>query len=238
MQFHMIILSGGSGSRMGNEQPKQFLNLLGRPVLSFSAECFASWEHTASLTVVAHPEHIELTQKIVYEWTHRLPKSSLHFANGGSSRHRSTLNALECVRQNIEEDDLILIHDAARPAVSETELNRLAEQFKRDSAVDVVSLVSPITDTVIQSRGMGFPVERILDRSELFAVKTPQAFRAKRLNQLIATPEDPSFTDLLSWGMAAGLNCFTSPADTGNIKLTTPGDVLILERILTVENEL
>ncbi len=253
MNVHVIILSGGSGSRMGLEIPKQFLQIRGRGILSYSVELFLLRESTKTLTIVAHPDHmkqtidiVEMTQKGILEsvdLTHGDEISTLkkgreipvRFVRGGASRHSSTLNGIQTIKEDIHPGDIVLIHDAARPSVTEAELDRLISLFENDT-VQLASLAMPVSDTMVMVQHSSnkdlVKVGEVLNRDLVYSIKTPQAFRADILEKLLDVKETLSLTDLLSWGEAAGVPGYLALASPANIKLTTPDDIPFIEKFL------
>ena len=240
MKFHIILLSGGSGVRVGGEIPKQFLELAGRPVLAHSLDSFVRWEKCGSIVLVARMDLMSATKTLaddVIRNAGREPgkKTGLGIVvSGGATRHASTLCGLGAVQDYVEPNDVFLVHDAARPLVENSELDRLAD-YMADLSRPVASLVAPISDTIVRRQGdSDLPVlmsER-LERSELFAVKTPQALRVRTAWKLKEIPEEDSFTDLLSWAEAAGIKGGLVQAGACNHKLTTKEDLPFLEFLL------
>jgi len=230
MALHCIVLSGGTGSRLGLEIPKQFLEIAGEPLLSRSFRSLLAWNRNGNFVCVAHPDFIEQSRSVLAPLCDEF-QITITFVAGGTSRHASTLCGIDAIQPSVADDDLILIHDGARPLLTKDELDRLVDAFD-DPAVGIASLASPITDTVVRGRGLpGVMIER-LDRSELFSIKTPQAFRASLLASLLGVPESERLTDLLSWGEEAGILGTLVRAGDGNIKLTHRSDIALIERFL------
>ncbi len=230
MQVHFILLSGGTGSRVGEALPKQFLSLKGRPVLSHSTEAILSWPHTATLVLVSHPDFVEETRDVGENTLSRCEREvPLLVVEGGDSRHASTLAGIQALKDRYAPEDLIFIHDSARPFLQRSELDQLLERFRRDPSAEVASLVSPIPETVIRAEQGGEWMRETLDREEIYVVKTPQALRCSSLGRLLLTPEKRSFTDLLRWAEAAERSCALVEAGPFNIKITTREDLIRLE---------
>lgn len=225
-RLHFILLSGGVGARVGAAQPKQFLQLHGKPVLLHSIEAIHQARPAARLVVVAPAEHLEATRRLAESLFDAL-------VVGGATRHASTLAALEALPlATLPEADLVLIHDAARPILEAAELDELEAAVAR-SRDGIASLVAPLTETVVEAAVVSGPMLRPLDRTRLFAVKTPQAARAAALRTMLQRAPEGEYTDLLTWAAAAGLGAELAPAGQRNLKLTSLHDLAVLERLLS-----
>ncbi|MEQ9366829.1 MAG: IspD/TarI family cytidylyltransferase [Leptospirales bacterium] len=237
--IHIVVLSGGVGARMGAGQPKQFLLLAGRPVLAHSVAAFIDFKSVAAIHLVAPPNYIEETGRILEGEGVR---DRIQVVPGGSDRHASTLAGLAAVlaRQPADED-LVLIHDAARPLVQGAEIEALIQVFSQDPGRELASLAAPISETIVEADALPGPLARSVDRTRFFAVKTPQAARVACLRRMIAEDEAGAnqstdspgpYTDLLTWGEAHGIQGALVPADPRNLKLTHPGDLPYLSSLL------
>ena len=230
--IHIVVLSGGTGSRMGSSRPKQFLTLGGRPLLSHCLETFAQWSTPSKggLVLVSHAEHLQQTEAL-------LKPVQDHFAfvrlvTGGHTRHASSVNGALALERECRSDDIVLFHDGARPFLSEDELNGLTGSLS-DDRYDCASLASPATETIAVVDEDGQTVRDIPPRSRLFAVKTPQAIRGKLLPSFIAGAEPASsYTDLLSWAKANHCRSVIVPASPRNVKVTHPDDLAFLESMI------
>jgi 2-C-methyl-D-erythritol 4-phosphate cytidylyltransferase len=215
MRVHRILLSGGTGSRMGVQEPKQFLSLGGKPVLAWSAQTLENFPAPGNLVCVAPGEHMEQTQTILgIRW---------QVVCGGEDRHSSTLKGLDALVPDPE--DLIFLHDAARPLITASEVQRLFDAMQ--GPVQAGSLTGPVHDTIVRIKDGGRLSAGIVPREQLRSVKTPQALRAVALPQL--RMHNAAYTDLLGWAEAANLSAVLVESDPANIKLTTASDLRILE---------
>ena len=225
MKFHAILLAGGSGVRVGGNVPKQFLPLEGRPVISYSLEALAAWPGTASLTLAVHPDWTDRAAALTSDALRQAKSlARCDIVTGGATRHQSTLAALRAARAFAAPEDALFIHDSARPHLEAAELERLADYLINDSNCLIVSLASPLTDTIVRADGVPGLMRERLDRSELFAIKTPQAVRVSALELLMSVQEDDSFTDLLSWGARAGIPGHLIAAGPRNRKISIRED--------------
>ncbi len=199
----VIVAAGGIGSRFGADRPKQFCRLCGKTVLEHACAKFAGMQ----LVVVIDPA-----------WAEYVPADALT-ALPGKTRWESVRNALEACKGI--EADVILVHDAARPLVSQDVIRRVIEACgKHQGAVPVV----PVTDSLRLTDGSA------VNRADFRAVQTPQGFRAEMLRKAYELPEHPEFTDDASVMTAAGYTDIAMVAgDPANFKITNPMDLKIAE---------
>jgi len=215
--IYTIILAGGSGQRMGGDLPKQFLPLGERPVIIETISRFSSLREVTGVLVVIPEQYRSLTKKILA--SHSEPKV-LDLVTGGASRRESAWNALTA--RNFSPDDIILVHDAARPFVTAVSIRACIEGASYSGAA---GLYLPASDTITEIHDE--QVTAIPDRSSLYYTQTPQAFRYNVLERghraARAHPEKP-WTDDVSLVLALGEPVQAVPGDPQNIKVTTPFD--------------
>jgi 2-C-methyl-D-erythritol 4-phosphate cytidylyltransferase len=218
-----VVLAGGRGQRMGRGENKVFLPLRGIPAIvraiaPFSALC-------DSLVVVAREEELTAMEKLLERYgmsrfVHRL-------VPGGDSRQASVRAGLMALPP---EADMVLVHDGARALVTEAVIQRVvASVAEHGSGIAAV----PVTDTIKRASEDG-QVRETLDREELFAMQTPQGFRVDLLLEAHRRAEETGYlgTDDAALLEHAGLPVYVCQGDFENIKLTTPLDVALAERIL------
>ncbi|MEA2330985.1 MAG: 2-C-methyl-D-erythritol 4-phosphate cytidylyltransferase [Thermoleophilaceae bacterium] len=202
-----IVPAGGSGERLGADRPKAFVLCAGRPLIEWSLEVL---EAVCDRVVVAAPP----------EWLRP------GWVEGGPSRSESVRNALAAA----PEARTVVVHDAARPLLT----RELADAcIGALVGVDGAIAAAPVTDTVKEAYPDG-TVARTLDRSRLWAVQTPQVFRADVLRRALDT-DDASLaaaTDDASLVEAAGGTVRVVEAPPGNIKVTTEADLARAEAAL------
>jgi 2-C-methyl-D-erythritol 4-phosphate cytidylyltransferase len=205
-----IVPAGGSGERLGAERPKAFVVCAGRPLLEWSVEVLSA---VCDRVIVAVPAG------------HEGPG----WVEGGASRSASVRNALSAA----PEARTVVVHDAARPLVT---LELVKSCLAALMGVDGVTAAAPVTDTIKQAYPDG-TVERTLDRSRLWAVQTPQVFRADALRRALEVSDEvlAAATDDASLVEAAGgsVRVVESPAE--NFKVTSHRDLEVAERILGSE---
>lgn len=216
----ILIVAGGRGTRMGGPQPKQFLELAGRPVLMHTLEAFDRWDASARLIVVLPEDQIDTWKRLceahVFGRIHRV-------VAGGETRFHSVRNGLGAVAS----DGLIAVHDGVRPLVAPSVIAAcFAAAADGGAAVPVVPVVESVRE--VDADGGSRPV----DRARLRVVQTPQVFRADVLRAAYCLPYDPRFTDDASVVEASGVAVRLVPGNRENIKLTTPMDLLLAEQLM------
>ena len=213
----ILIVAGGRGTRMGGPQPKQFLQLAGRPVLMHTLEAFDRWDASARLIVVLPEDQIEMWKRLCEAYAFGRIH---HVVAGGETRFHSVRNGLDAVAS----DGLIAVHDGVRPLVAPSVIAAcFAAAADGGAAVPVVPVVESVRE--VDADGGSRPV----DRTRLRVVQTPQVFRADCL------PYDPRFTDDASVVEASGVAVRLVPGNRENIKLTTPMDLLLAEQLMRRE---
>ncbi|WP_067932214.1 2-C-methyl-D-erythritol 4-phosphate cytidylyltransferase [Alicyclobacillus kakegawensis] len=225
-----VILASGTGQRMGAGVPKQFLPLAGRTILEHALDAFEASAHVDEMILVAHPDTEEQTQHIL----RRNRYSKLRrVVPGGETRQQSSKAGIDAIA---EEDAWVLIHDAARPLVSEAVIARCVCALNQHQAV---SAAVPATDTVFEVNDTG-RIDAIPDRTRLWRAQTPQAFHLqvlRRAHQLALATQDsgPASDDcslVLRFQLAP---VHVVEGDVRNLKVTYPADLALAERLLTLQ---
>jgi len=219
MRMWAIIVAGGSGSRMQSNVPKQFLELCGRPILMHSIMAFVDACEDIQMIVVLPSVQInywqELCSRYDFNITHEI-------VMGGSTRYHSVKNGLSLVSG----DGLVAVHDGVRPLVSrQTIISCFSEAKKYGCAVPVL----PVSDSVRELSGTA---SRILERTKLRLVQTPQVFDIAKLKKAYEQPYIPEFTDDASVFEKAGNAIHLTEGNMENIKITTPNDMIVAEALM------
>lgn len=221
-EFTGVLLAGGIGSRSGQELPKQFALLRGKPMIVYGIELLASNELITEI-VITFPEGYESrTKEIIETYLNDVHKKRIKVVRGGISRQESVyLALLECT------NDFVVIHEAARP---------LAKQKLLDSLLgcpsDSATLVFSVPFTVLTKK-FGF-ISGVLDRDELVNIQLPQKFPRARLLEyhVKAREESRSFTDDSSLFFTYGGDVAVVLGSSENVKITDWKDFLVAEAIL------
>lgn len=220
----VIIVAGGSGRRMGGALPKQFMMLDNEPILARSINRIHEALPAAEIVVVLPEEHVELWKNIAARFDVARHKIAL----GGKERFHSVKSGLAALSEGVR---TIAIHDAVRPLASKKLIIRLL--LAAEKSVAVIPAVAPIDSYRIVEGDDS----RIIDRSALRMVQTPQVFHAEALRAAYEQPFSSTFTDDASVMEAAGHKVTLVEGERENIKITTPSDMLIAEAIINAESE-
>jgi 2-C-methyl-D-erythritol 4-phosphate cytidylyltransferase len=211
-----VIAAAGTGERLGAGGPKAFVELAGRPMLEWSLDAFRGASSIDEIVIAAPPDDQE-----------RAAEQGVVAVAGGAHRSESVANALALCG-----GEIVVVHDAARPLVTAGLIDAVVQELAADEDAAGVIAATPVTDTVKQASDGG-EVERTLDRSGLWAVQTPQAFRADVLRDALADPD--SFPDASDDAMLVerrGGRVLIHSTSPDNIKVTTPFDLRVAELLL------
>ena len=224
-----IILSGGVGSRMGLDMPKQYVKVNGIPVISYCLKTFMTSKQTDAIVIVVADEWKEYVEQCVSELS---PKQPVLYAPSGETRQYSIYNALKVVQENhYPEDSIVIIHDAARPLVSQELINRCYAGCKTaEGAMPVI----PVKDTTYYSND-GKNITQLLDRSKLWSGQAPEAFVfGKYLKIHNEMPRETLLKINGSTEIAfkSGMHVEMIEGDTMNFKITTLEDLANFETII------
>lgn len=221
-----LIPAAGSGARIGGGVPKQYALLGGRTMLEHSIDALAGDARVREIVVVVAPDDVR----------HRTlaPRTGLRFvAVGGASRAESVRNGLRAVDASGE--DWVLVHDAARPCLSTTELAGLIESVGNDEAGGLLAL--PLADTLKRARDGR--VDVTLARAALWRAQTPQMFRRDvLLRALDSLPDLEPITDEASAVERLGLHPRLVAGAATNIKVTTADDWPLATAILKAQGRI
>ena len=217
-----VLLSGGTGSRLGEDTPKQYLEVGGVPMISYCIRTLSEHPDIDGIQIVAAGEWQERLRLWIDEAD--VNRKFRGFSVPGETRQLSILNGLRDVRTYASEEDAVLIHDAARPLLS---AKLITECLAALGGHDGVLPVLPMKDTVYYSED-GKSVSRLLNRSELYAGQAPEAFG---LGHYLAANERLLPTEILNINgstepaILAGLDVVMIPGDENNFKVTTKADL-------------
>lgn len=216
MAEYVIITAGGTGSRMGSEVPKQFLELNDVPVIVHSIRAFKQYSPNIAIVVV-------LPDGAVDHWEEIAEKYDIDAKTciGGDTRFASVKSGLELVG-----DGLLAVHDAARPMVTPALISRcFLEAAQQGNAVPVI----PLTDSV---RELSNDISRPAERERFRLVQTPQVFDTSLLKKAYEQAYRSSFTDDATVAEAFGTKIHLVEGEWSNIKITTKGDMLIAKALI------
>jgi 2-C-methyl-D-erythritol 4-phosphate cytidylyltransferase len=207
---YVLIPAAGSGSRMGSELPKQYLPLLGKPLIHHTLSVFCTHPEIARVYVVISPDD-EL-------WQTDLPVEVLRC--GGDTRAASVLNGLNAIVA--ADDDWILVHDAARPCITAGLLDRLIAELNEDAVGGLLAV--PVADT-LKRADAGNRVSATESRDGLWQAQTPQMFRYGLLKRALQALGTDKPTDEAQAVEHLGLSPKLVLSDRNNLKVTFPEDL-------------
>jgi 2-C-methyl-D-erythritol 4-phosphate cytidylyltransferase/2-C-methyl-D-erythritol 2,4-cyclodiphosphate synthase len=211
----VVLVAAGRGLRAGAGGPKQYREIGGQPVIFRAMEAFSRHPDVFAVQPVVNPDDSAMFTAAVAGLSHEPP------ANGGATRQASVLAGLEVLAKH--KPDIVLIHDAARPFVSQGLISRAIDAASRTGAA--IPAIA-VTDT-IKLTGEDGNVEDTPDRARLRIAQTPQSFRFDVIleaHRRAAKDGRSDFTDDAAIAEWAGLTVATFEGDVANMKLTTPED--------------
>lgn len=215
----VIIVAGGSGSRMQSSLPKQFMILAGEPVVARTINTFAEALPGVEIVVVLPKEHITLWKNLAARFDVAVHKC----VEGGKERFDSVKNGLKALSEEVE---YIAIHDGVRALVS----RRLIVGTMLE--VEQCDAVIPVVDAVDSYRVVEGEDSKVISRSMLRIVQTPQVFRSDILRRAYEQEYDARFTDDATVVESLGTKITLFKGERSNIKLTTPEDMIYAEAML------
>lgn len=218
-----IVPAAGSGARFGAEVPKQYLALAGKPMIHHALAALCRCERIEQVWVVLSPGDEWWTS---FDWTDLGAKLKVAFC-GGATRAESVLNGLQAAADSLTENDWVLVHDAARPCLSQAMLAALCDELADDPVGGLLAV--PVADT-LKRAGPDQRVAATEPRDGLWQAQTPQMFRYGLLRA--ALTGRPGVTDEAGAIEAAGMQPRLVRADSTNLKVTFPADLQLAELIL------
>lgn len=233
---YLIVMAAGSGTRMGSETPKQFMELNGKAILQRSIEVFLRACPGIKVITVLPESYVKYWRDYCIEKNFICPQI---LVKGGITRFHSVRNALA----KVPDGALVAIHDGVRPLVSQ---ESVAEMFAKAESEQALIPVIPCVDTMrLLSRDIDDEGKEVfhtkdesVDRSELFAVQTPQIFHSETVKEAYCQAYDTSFTDDASVVLKNGKNLSYHLGERFNIKITTQDDLVLARAILSLSDSL
>lgn len=222
-----IIVAAGTGSRFKSDIPKQFVEIVGKPIIIHTLERFDACELIDEIVLVLSSVGVETFESIAGDFRFRKP---VRLIRGGSTRAGSVQNGLDAVGP---ETEIVAVHDGARPLVTESEICSVIEKAAETGAA---CLTAPVTDTI--KRIEGGSIVDTLDRTRLRRALTPQAFRVSVLREAFEGTElNESATDECYLVERTGRDIAYIDGSPRNIKITTPDDIVIARMYLEQQDQ-
>ena len=208
---------------MGDDLPKQYHLLAGRPMIRHALEVLCA-SHLIQRVFVVLTERDDVWER--FDWSELGVKLSV-LRCGGPTRADSVLNGLTAISAVVKPDDWVLVHDAARPCLSAAQLDALVEHVGEDETGGILAV--QVADTLKRSGADG-RIETTLPREHLWLAQTPQMFRYGLLREALSRSR--TVTDEASAVEALGYRPLLVASDTSNLKVTYPADMALAENIL------
>lgn len=222
MIYDVIVLAAGKGKRMGAEKNKMLLELNEVPIIVHTLLTFERDAACTKIVLVINDNEKAIFHSLILRFN--LNKVE-HVVKGGSERQESVFQGLQVLKG----DGIVLIHDGARPLVTAANIAEVVKEAENHGAA---ILAVPVKDTI--KKVVEYKVKETIDRSSLWAVQTPQAFRLSLIlkahqigrEQKITATDDASLMEYIGWTVAV------VEGDYRNIKMTTPDDMAVAEQFL------
>ena len=218
MEHYILIAAGGKGERIGGK-PKQFIELAGLPLLMHTFHAFTFPGFKANFVLVLPENDISHWKELCLQYDFTVPHQIIP---GGPKRFHSVKRGLSLV----PDDVLVAIHDGVRPLVSADTVRSCFDMAQRKgNAIPAI----PVTETVRETDGS---LNRPVDREKLRIIQTPQVFYSGFIKKAYLQNYRESFTDDASVLESTGQPVYLVEGNPGNIKITTPDDLIMAEALL------
>ena len=222
-RHYAIVPAAGSGSRFGSEKPKQYLDLIGRPLIFHTLKALTACPDIERVWVVLAPDDPWWPR---FDWSELGPKLET-VRCGGATRAESVSNGLRAASMVAADDDWILVHDAARPCLSAAMLDALFAELADDPVGGILAV--PVADTIKRADAEQ-RVAATEPRDGLWQAQTPQMFRYGQLEKSLKN--EMAVTDEAGAIEAMGLKPKLVRSDSTNLKVTYPADLALAAMIL------
>ncbi|MES2567331.1 MAG: 2-C-methyl-D-erythritol 4-phosphate cytidylyltransferase [Bacteroidota bacterium] len=219
-QYNVIIVAGGTGTRMQSNIPKQFIEVGGKPIIIHTIEKFIAFDEFINIIVCVHKDFITDSNFMLAEY---FPDKIIQIVHGGETRFHSVKNGLNCITNK---NDIVGIHDAARPFVSIDTIQRCFETAaQKGNAIPV----SPVNESL---RMVSNGINKAVSRDDYKIVQTPQCFLVSTIKEAFEQPYSPFFTDDATVLESMDQPIYLVEGNSENIKITNPNDIKFAELYL------
>lgn len=231
---YVILLAGGVGKRMGADIPKQFIKVKGKPIIIYSIENFQRNEQIEKIVVVCVKDWIDHVKELVKEYG--LTKVEW-VIEGGSTGHDSIKNGVFFLKDKVNPDDYIIVHDAVRPILPQKAINEVIRvAHEKGNASSSIVCHPPIVYTEDGESGL-----KDIDREHVMLTASPQAYKfslALSCYEKAEAENKNNFTFTSSLLIHYGERVYFAKGTTSNIKVTKKEDIALFEALLNVPEEL
>jgi 2-C-methyl-D-erythritol 4-phosphate cytidylyltransferase len=221
MNLYALIVAGGTGSRMGANAPKQFLELAGKPVLMRTIERFRSFDVSIKVITVLPEDQLGYWEELQKKYSFSIPNIVV---KGGPARFFSVKNGLD----KVEDNSLVAIHDGVRPLVSTDTIKRCFDAAEKFG--NAVPVISPTDSLRMITEQGNIPV----NRQYLRIIQTPQVFDSKLIKKAYLQDYSPDFTDDAMLLEKTGETIHLVEGNRENLKITNPGDMAVAEALFNI----
>ena len=234
MKNYVILLAGGVGNRMGADIPKQFIEVDGKPIIVYTIEKFQRNPHIEKIVVVCVSDWIDHLKELIKKYS--LTKVEW-ITEGGSTGHDSIRNGVFFLKNKINPDDFVIVHDAVRPILPQKAIDEvLRVAYENGNASSSIACHPPIVYTEDFKSGI-----RDVDREHVMLTASPQVYRyslALKCYEKAEKEDKHNFTFTSSLLIHYGERVYFAKGTTSNIKITTKEDIALFEALLTIPENL
>lgn len=224
----VIILAGGIGSRVKSAIPKQYIEINDCPIIVHTIRNFEDNPNVDNIVIVCLEQWVSYTRQIIEKYGFTKVKD---IVVGGETGHISTRNGVYSLAGTLSEDDYVIIHDAARPIVSQSVINDLIDVAKQhDNACSAISCYETVLLTENRTSG-----KEQIDRNRIIRVQTPQCYKYGLIKSLYERADRDNLHDFVyanTMALHYGVEIFFSKGSNSNIKITTKEDIVLFKALL------
>lgn len=234
MKNYVILLAGGVGKRMKSELPKQFIEVNGKPIITYSIENFQRNTQIDKIVVVCVKEWIGYLKNIIKKY--KLTKVEW-VIEGGSTGHDSIRNGVFFLKDKISGDDFIIVHDAVRPVLPQKAIDEVIKvAHEKGNASSSIACHPPIVYTEDFESGISD-----IDREHVMLTASPQMFKyslALKCYEQAESENKHDFTFTSSLLIHCGERVYFAKGTTSNIKVTQKEDLALFRALLTIPEDM
>jgi 2-C-methyl-D-erythritol 4-phosphate cytidylyltransferase len=229
-----MILAGGTGSRVGADRPKQFIEVLEKPVLAYTIELYENNSNVDNIEVVCHSEWIDYLKEMINKYNYKKVK---WIASGGETFQASVINGMNNLKDKVLNDDIVLIHYGAAPFTSQDIINDVIKVTSENSMA-----VSCTPCYQLMGTNDGNISNNWVDRDKIVQIACPQGFKYNKLLSIYKQAEEkgllnkiePHTTSLM---YALNIPIYKAYGNQTNIKITTKEDLYMFEGYVLMKNK-
>jgi len=223
----VLLMMGGSGTRLGANIPKQYLEVAGRPIFYYIVQKYAQMRDMDLLCIVSHPDWLGFVEEVITDIQFSCP---VRLTAGGNSRSVSVRNGLRAIESFAADEDVVLIHDATHPYVDIEGVREIIEAVKQFGGATLGACQYDTCYLMDEENNL----KRVIPRQELVSGASPEAFRFGDISRIYFESSEEELNRMTSAGaiaLAHNIPMKVIPAKVLNLKITYPDD-LVLFKIL------